>query len=47
MSMATVCTVRVFSDLHISGPQLSSESKGKRMLLSSWWNFWYKKQGCV
>jgi hypothetical protein len=27
--------VRVFNSLHISGPKLSSESKGKRMLLSS------------
>jgi len=27
--------VRVFSNLHISGPELSSESKSKRMLQSS------------
>jgi hypothetical protein len=28
-------SVRVFNSLHISGPELSSENKGKRMLLSS------------
>ena len=27
--------VRVFNNLHISGPELSLENKGKRMLLSS------------